>query len=699
MMGARALWLAGGVASLLAHGLMLGVFALATRPEPFDPQPMPESRLDIAAYEVDRTDAVPQAATGEAAAEGDATGARTSQAAIPVSRAAPATPQAETAPATPPEAAAAARLDVAERSQILRGADAESAAIEVARPEGDMLRTERPEAENASQVSPDMGQAAAVAPASDPVEAATAQAQPAFALQPPSSTVVTAQSAPAVTTGAVPAATASLTAVPTDADALPSLAPASGPAVTARPAEPEALATAEVQVEAAVGIAPAAASLSAAQTTADALPSLAHTHGPAVTARAAEAEALATAEVRAEVATGAVPPAAILAAASPAIDTLAGFALPAGAVARAQAADALTLAVATPDAAEIAPSLASGTAVRADGAGGDIVPAAQPVSQAVERAAVSGTDLPPVAPDTPALGDRPVSDLTLAVAPLAPPAERATADLAWSGGGAENIDPVSLAAIQSFMQPGDVAASDASLGNVRDGIEAVLASVPCARLQTRFVPETGELELRGHVPEEGLRAPVQSALQALMGTAIPVNEELLILPRPQCEALAGIVAVGLPQSNAQLTNPRLVGEDFHVREYSYAEGQRLMLELTSPEYDSYVYVDYFDAAGVVFHLQPNEIVPLMRQAASTQATVGMERDDIPSLHIRIGPPFGQEIAVAFASSVPLYEDPRPIQEPAAPYLEFLRDRVAEARVTAPDFKGEWVYFFIATGPE
>jgi hypothetical protein len=272
---------------------------------------------------------------------------------------------------------------------------------------------------------------------------------------------------------------------------------------------------------------------------------------------------------------------------------------------------------------------------------------------APERPA-TGTPLALVQPAATALADRAPSAATAAPA-VSPVSERGTAELAWSG-----------------------------------------ASVPCARLQTRFIPETGTLELRGHIPETALRGPVLAALQAQIGGAIRVSDQLLILPRPQCGALAGIAAVGLPQSTDQLTNPRVVGPDAHVREYRYAAGQRLTFDLTAPDYDSVIYVDYFDAEGMVIHLQPNDIVPLTPILAKNPVTVGQERNGIPSLNITIAPPFGQEIAVAFAASAPLYDGLRPIREPAEPYLAFLRDRVAAARAAYPDFKGEWVYFFMTT---
>ncbi|MEX0280925.1 MAG: hypothetical protein AB3N13_06995 [Arenibacterium sp.] len=54
------------------------------------------------------------------------------------------------------------------------------------------------------------------------------------------------------------------------------------------------------------------------------------------------------------------------------------------------------------------------------------------------------------------------------------------------------------------------------------------------------------------------------------------------------------------------------------------------------------------------------------------------------------------MVVPLAASNPFYEGLRPIMDPAAPYLEWLKARVTEARAANPDFKGEWVYFFVST---
>ncbi len=220
----------------------------------------------------------------------------------------------------------------------------------------------------------------------------------------------------------------------------------------------------------------------------------------------------------------------------------------------------------------------------------------------------------------------------------------------------------------------------------------VLAAPDCARVHTVFDVQTGTLELRGHVPEEDARAPLLDSLRAQIGGALEVRDRLQILPLPQCALLDGIAALGLPQSEEQLTDSDLVGEIGQVRDYAFTEGDRLVIDLTAPDYPAYVYLDYFDATGQVLHLMPNPQTPLRRLDPGRAFSVGREGD----LDLRIAPPFGQDIAVAFATSRPLYNGLRPMVEKAEPYLADLQRRIAEARAAEPGFRGEWVYLFVST---
>ncbi|MFD1343676.1 hypothetical protein ACFQ4E_14700 [Litorisediminicola beolgyonensis] len=92
-----------------------------------------------------------------------------------------------------------------------------------------------------------------------------------------------------------------------------------------------------------------------------------------------------------------------------------------------------------------------------------------------------------------------------------------------------------------------------------------------------------------------------TTLRSEMGTGLPLQETLRILPRPQCGVLDGIDRLGLPQSEEQLTYKQLIGENAHVREYASAERDRMVIDLVAPDYPAFVYFDYFDADGQVTH--------------------------------------------------------------------------------------------------
>jgi len=320
--------------------------------------------------------------------------------------------------------------------------------------------------------------------------------------------------------------------------------------------------------------------------------------------------------------------------------------------------------------------------------------AAATAAQRPPQVPAAGAPVAPARPDARAAPRPAWGTVTAAAAPSPPQAAPIKAALAWTGGDTARIDPASLAAIQSFTAGGALEGSAANAGTVRDGIAGVLAGTPCARLQTTFVPERGVLELRGHIPRDDLRGPLLAALRAEVGGSIPLADNLLILPPPTCTALTGIAATGLAQSTEQTTNPSVVGPNAHARLYDFRAGEQLSFELQGADYPAYFYIDFFDAEGNVVHLQPNAFVPLARIGVKERLVVGGDS----GLKITVTPPFGQEIMVAFAASRPLYEGVRPLQETAGPYLRFLRDRVAAARAADPDFKGEWVYFFVQTRP-
>ncbi len=280
-------------------------------------------------------------------------------------------------------------------------------------------------------------------------------------------------------------------------------------------------------------------------------------------------------------------------------------------------------------------------------------------------------------------------------APLAqaPPLDAPTISAATGWSGDTTFDPTSLVAIQSFMQPLD---ASQRADTPRDAISQLLASVPCARLAATFIPETGMLELRGHIPDDNLRAPILTAIQQQLGKSIPVGGSMIVLPSPQCDVLSRLENIGLPQSGKQQNDPKEMGATTQLITFDYASGERVIIRMKSYDFAAYVYVDFFDVDGNVLHLRPNPWEPLQYYEPDSNITVGEAQEGAPSIELRVAPPFGRELVVAYASSVPLYTGLRPPTELAEPYLDFMRARIAELKANNPDYKGDWVYMFVET---
>jgi len=328
------------------------------------------------------------------------------------------------------------------------------------------------------------------------------------------------------------------------------------------------------------------------------------------------------------------------------------------------------------------------------------VAAAQPAAAIVVSAAASPGEQ--LVAGAPRLASTAASAVVAAPsASLAPQGEAApeaqpevttiSATTGWAGSG--DIDPVSLAAVQSFMRPLDTADE---AGSPRDEMGDLLEGVPCSRLSATFVPETGVLELRGHLPDAAMANPIVAQLQARLGDSIPVEGNVIVLPSPQCGMLDAVENLGLPQSRLQERDPMQVGASTQLATFDYGAGERVIINMRAYDFAAYVYVDFFDADGNVLHLRPNPWEALVEYQPGDLISIGGDRDDGTGVKLIVSPPFGLELVVAYASTEPLYEGLREPIEPAAPYLDWLRGRITELRDENPDYKGDWVYMFVQT---
>jgi hypothetical protein len=101
------------------------------------------------------------------------------------------------------------------------------------------------------------------------------------------------------------------------------------------------------------------------------------------------------------------------------------------------------------------------------------------------------------------------------------------------------------------------------------------------------------------------------------------------------------------------------------------EGDTLMVDVTTPNFESYVTVDYFVLDGSVVHLLPNLRARENLAPARYTATVGSLGNWV------IGKPFGNELLVIIATPVPPFNGLRPEAESGADYLRALDRQLAQ----------------------
>jgi hypothetical protein len=191
-------------------------------------------------------------------------------------------------------------------------------------------------------------------------------------------------------------------------------------------------------------------------------------------------------------------------------------------------------------------------------------------------------------------------------------------------------------------------------------LEEVVAGLPCARIHVEGAGGRAggigrAVSLSGFVGSGAER----DRLLALAPRA--ESASLVVRPWPQCEALLSFSdALARPQGLAV----RIAGAPSPV----LAGGEKLVVEVTTPDFPSHLYVTYLQAGGDAVHLmQPSGLVNTALPPA-TKRRLGVP----PGPSLRISPPYGEEMIVVIASASPLFPAPRPSTEIERDYLTAFR---------------------------
>ncbi len=202
---------------------------------------------------------------------------------------------------------------------------------------------------------------------------------------------------------------------------------------------------------------------------------------------------------------------------------------------------------------------------------------------------------------------------------------------------------------------------------IRAGIETVTSQFQCAGL-AGTLGDNREVTVSGFVSSDVDVSKLVAELSAIAGVR-RVNSAVTVRPWPFCAAISVVetqagLEPGQPGRPAiRPNNPSLI----------YFEGNNLVVRATSTRlYDGYLYIDFIDKQGSVYHLFPTRQRADNSVFGGQEITVGGGPGGNPGeLALSISPPFGTDMIVAISSPQPLFDGPRDFEEPASSYLQTL----------------------------
>jgi hypothetical protein len=211
------------------------------------------------------------------------------------------------------------------------------------------------------------------------------------------------------------------------------------------------------------------------------------------------------------------------------------------------------------------------------------------------------------------------------------------------------------------------------LNRLRDDANRAVQGLSCAGVRIDAAA-SGDITASGYAGSEADRDKVARLLQGVPNVG-RVENAVAVMPWPLC----GAMDVVREQAAFNLGLPQGPGIDPGGANGVYREGDHLLISVTAPDVDGYLYLDYYDAAEkYVVHLLPNEIRPDNRVRAGQQVVIGtLPREQEK---YRVSPPLGSNLLIAIASPEPLFDRSRPHVEPTSDeYLATLRSSLERAR--------------------
>lgn len=197
-------------------------------------------------------------------------------------------------------------------------------------------------------------------------------------------------------------------------------------------------------------------------------------------------------------------------------------------------------------------------------------------------------------------------------------------------------------------------------------VTPVLAGVPCSALDARV--SGSELSVAGYVSERYGLPRLKETL-----SAVPGVKRLVTHVEAVGDENCGAIEVLAPYwvRNRQVENGAGRGASIHTKgeKTRLIEGDNLIVDITTPAFDSFVNVDYYVNDGSVVHLVPSRLARQNQAPPSYSATIGGLGTWV------IAKPFGTELIALVIAPTSLFDGVRPDAEPKDAYLQALKKRL------------------------
>jgi serine/threonine protein kinase len=206
-------------------------------------------------------------------------------------------------------------------------------------------------------------------------------------------------------------------------------------------------------------------------------------------------------------------------------------------------------------------------------------------------------------------------------------------------------------------------------------VATVLGGMPCSILRASVNAKARAVTVSGYAAGPKTVEMIVSGLEGTAGVA-SLNNEIREVPRVFCQTLELYAAYWNANNDSGFGTAIGTPNTDNV----FVEGERLVLDISTPTYDSWLYVDYFDHEGNVVHMMPSP-GEVNNQFAKNKSFQLGEEGDIGLWEV--APPVGTEIIAVLSTSAPVFDGARGEVEASNNYRAALKKRL-KTLASSPD---------------